>query len=259
MADQGGDFVVYPKEYENIRLNEAASTSNSIITSDSKESNTEFSNEAKPEEGKSILSTPMKPKVRRSGDERFYSMAKLALLLARNDAYNEQFQIKGRDGQFVQGSDVVKFFKFATLNHRKFQGIHDYIHQLGKLKLDLSNLIKNPIVMQYLHLELENNEHNQSNLTDDELTKEIPIDNSNAEIEFEIPGGIKEGNKKRKLVDPQYFQSDPMWSYVPPKKGKLIEDEQAVLDLANLEWDKYPDLEETGAQLFDGGLENVEK
>ena len=258
MADQGGDFVVYPKEYENMRLNqqnEAVSTPNQKISSEFGESSAETILKDKIEEKAS------KPKVRRGGDERFYSMAKLALLLARNDAYNEQFQIKDRNGEFVQGSDVVKFFKFATMNLKKFQGIHDYIHQLGKLKLDLSNLIKNPVVMQYLHLELENNEQNQSNLTDDELVNEIPIDNSKVEIEFKIPESVKERNKKRKVVDlSEDSQTEPMWSNVPPKKGKFIEeDEQASLDLANLKWDKYPDLEETGAQLFGDRLENVEK
>ena len=262
MAENGQDFVVYPKDYEERRMEQNETPldlSQPLITppppppplSPLREV---LSETIKPESliAHKEISTnkKRKPKPKASEyDEKVIRIAKLALLLAKNDAYNMNLEVKNRDGQFVPGSNVAKFFKFATHHLRKLDYIDDYVHQILALNQDVTGLISNPTLIHKIGLVKAENEPS----TSDGIEREGPIDQTEIVTELKnsdrptpVERGVKRTRSEADDMTPLDLNDDTLWTTVDPKKFK----QNQQVGEGNQDWITQPELDKAVAEIF---------
>ena len=237
MSDSG-DFVVLPVQFEKMLLEKKKldetekQQEESLIRKMLKEPTLVPKFEIPKSEPVTHVKKPSTK--RKSGDERFTRISKLALLLAKNDSYNEKFEIKHRDGGFVPNSDVVQFFKFATTQNRKrLDYLVHYVNELLKIDYDYSLLISNQNLLKYIEEEYQRRGQTVKIDDDDESREIFPFitdSSSNVKITPQIEqktaepakGEEEEGkpsNLKREHISPQeMLDFSDLWTYQPPEK-----------------------------------------
>ena len=259
MADNGNDFVVYPKEYEERRRMEQNETPLDLSQTFStppppppplSQSHDVPAGNENPDSSiaRIIKKAKRKPKPNVSEyEEKVIRISKLALLLAKNGAYNDKLELRGRDGEFITGSNVAKFFKFATHGLRKFDHVHDYIHQLLALNEDVTSLISNPVLIHAIGLE----KAKLAPTTSDGIEREGSIDQTEVESELkksDRPTPVKTGSKRRRSEDeaPLDLDDDTLWTAIDPKK---VKQNQQVGD-GSLEWIPNPEIDKAMAEMI---------
>ena len=239
MADNG-DFVVLPVQFEKMLLEKQKldqtekQQEESLIRKMLKEPSLVPKFEIpRVEPVKQVKNTVNK---RKSGDERFTRISKLALLFAKNGSYNEKFEIKHRDGGFVENSDVVKFFKFATQNRKRLDHLVHYVNELLKINTDYSILITNPNLLKYIEDEYKRRGSSMNQVDEDESKVMFPFtgdSNSNMVIAPPFnpkpaePNKVEEKslNLKRERISPEeMLDFSDLWTYQPPEKKGRSED-----------------------------------
>lgn len=78
------------------------------------------------------------------------SVASIVLRLARINGFNEEHQIKGPDGRFMQNTDVLDLINYALKPGRTVNGLEAFISLLRSAKVPVS-LIRNAQVLSLLN------------------------------------------------------------------------------------------------------------
>ena len=232
----GSDFVVYPKEFETLL---SSNNTTSDIPIDTIEKKDEKPLDLSTNQNLSTVVKNKRKSTPRVNDDRFHRIAKIVLLLAKNDAYNRNCEIKDRNGNFVPGSDLIKFLKFATQKVRRYENMDEFIYQLSLIGEDLSQLIINPVVIREIEISIEKNSTNISKDLTKNKEQEVEGDAREDWIESELnksdPPISEEKGIKRK-------RSDVFGTLESPIKSQKTE--------SIPEWDKNPEIEKIMADLI---------
>lgn len=164
MNDNNEEFVAYPKDFEEAIRNQVATVDPKNILEETRNI-IETTQRQQPEENESTESSIniqtsvgkrkriREPKLPPKNDDNFYRIATLLLLFARKDMYNEKFEIKNNVGNFIPGTNIVRFLKFAVRKQKKFPQIDAYVDAIKAIqddKNDIISLIRNPMLVGIL-------------------------------------------------------------------------------------------------------------
>ena len=232
MADLAEDFVAYPKNYESMR---EPNESPLDLSDNTKQLDASINEKAISEKILPILETKTKLKsiakkikqkiaikigdskpVKSTFDDRISKMIGLALILANNKSYNKNNEIRDNEGNFIPGSNVINFLKFATQKLRRFEGMEHYVRQLLKGDDNVTDLITNPVVIRVIELE--------NKVKPKETEVEEGIDQTEIVSELEVPSSSSKPRLepiKRKIEDNDIDEDSDVWTNKAPKKPKL--------------------------------------
>lgn len=140
------EFVAIPRDFADViekngQISPVLDLTIKPVNETNQENNT--SNDIKGKELKE--EKPAKTKVKKryqkkeKGDDNFYRMTRLALLLAKNNSFDEHLQLRKKDGSTIFRTCIVKFLKYATRNSLAYSTGYEYLDEYIDVLLDLKN------------------------------------------------------------------------------------------------------------------------
>ena len=226
---ENNDYVMYPRDFEEKvfkALKEAYPIPSALDNQVSIPKQTVKRRQKRPD---GVLSAP---------EERMQNIAKLALYFAQIGAFNDELQVKGRDGNFVENTNVADFFRYATQKTKSLANIDLYVYHLAQIEKDLGDIIKNVVLKAYLTRELTGHpdglmkHENPMDLTTPKTVDQTP---QSPDQSHEIPSIAGPSGIKRKLSEDYEELLDLDFLTEPPRKEQKIDGEFS-------EWNKLPDL-----------------
>lgn len=154
------------------------------------------------------------PKTRKNSNkgsvtDRQSRILKIALKLAKINGFNEDLNVIGEDGIFINESNLAKLLNVTQTKIRKLRGMNELIKLLFQVKID-PELIINEMVKQKLH-ELNNttsnSSFNRSNISDSPDSPDPGNDTPNTTIIRIIPNNSATdeensfSNKRTKIIN----------------------------------------------------------